>query len=253
MRQEGLKNIFLQVEYLGKSYYGFQIQNKKAVKEVTVQEVLEKALEKLFLQDIRIVYSSRTDRGVHAMAQSLNFKVKTKIPLANIKKALNAFLPADIKIKKIKKVPLDFHSRFSVRSKIYRYVVFNRRQPSVFWEDFSWHIPQGLDLEAMRKVSLSLIGKKDFSLFARGASNYKNCVRSLKAIEIKKRNGLVYIDIEADGFLRSMARNIVAFLAKIGSGEVPLVEAVNILKKNTSYINNPAPAQGLYLYKVKYL
>jgi tRNA pseudouridine38-40 synthase len=252
MPQEGLKNIFLQVEYLGRGYYGFQIQNKKSAKEVTVQEILEKALKKLFLQDIRIVYSSRTDKGVHARAQSLNFKIETRIPLSNIKKALNVFLPEDIQVKKIKKVPLDFHSRFSVSSKIYRYIIFNRRQPSVFWKDFSWHIPQSFDLDAMRKASRSLMGRNDFSLFAKGASNYKSCVRCLSAIEIKKRNGLIYIDIEADGFLRGMARNIVAFLAKIGSGELSLKEAVNILKKETSYINNPAPARGLYLYKVKY-
>lgn len=246
------KNIFLEIEYIGTNYFGFQIQNKKGKREITVQSAVEKALARLFGQKIRITFAGRTDKGVHAKGQVVNFKVNTKIPLKSIKKALNAFLPSAIRVKKIKRVPWDYHSRFWAKSKIYRYIINNKKEPSVFWKDFSWHISDFLDIESMQRASRSLIGKKDFSLFAKGAREYRNCIRILKNISIKKRGGFIYIDIEADGFLRNMARNIVSFLVKIGRGKIAPEEIKPLLQGDIPYINKPAPAQGLYLYKVKY-
>jgi tRNA pseudouridine38-40 synthase len=252
-----IKNIFLEVEYEGTAYWGWQIQNSPGTKDKklrvkTIQEEIEKAIKKLFNQEIRVVFTGRTDRGVHAKAQGVNFKVAKKIPLKNIKRALNSFLPADIGIKRVKEVPLDFHSRFSVDWKIYRYIIFKKKEPSVFWRNFSWHIPQTLDLDKMKSISKKLIGKNNFSMFAREAKKYKSCVREIKDISFKKKNGFIYIDIQADGFLRSMARNIVAFLVKVGEGKLSLSEATAILKGKAPYINKSAPASGLYLYKVKY-
>ncbi|MCM8787402.1 MAG: tRNA pseudouridine(38-40) synthase TruA [Candidatus Omnitrophica bacterium] len=246
------KNIFLTVEYVGTNYFGFQLQNKKEKKEPTVQECIEVALKRLFNKKIRIIYASRTDRGVHAKEQAINFKADTNIPLKNIKKALNTFLPKDIYVKKIKKVPLDFHSRFFAKSKVYRYIILNRKEPTVFMGNLSWHIGEPLDIEAMKKVSLLLIGKKDFSIFAKEAKNYKNCIREIKNILIKKQNSFIYIDIEADAFLRNMARNIVGFLVNVGKGRIKVTDAVYILEKKFKYLNKPAPACGLYLQKVKY-
>jgi tRNA pseudouridine38-40 synthase len=245
------KNILCEVEYVGSNYFGFQIQNKKK-KEITVQEVIEDALEKLFSKKIRINYASRTDRGVHAFGQVINFKIDTKIPLSNIKNALNSFLPPDVKIKKIKKVPLEFHSRYNAFSKIYRYLILNKKQPSVFHQKFFWQIREKLDIDMMKKGAKKIKGKRDFSLFAKQSSNYKNCVREIKDIEIKKRGSLIIIDIEADGFLRNMARNIVSFLVRLGKKEIDLKEIDKILKKEKKYTNFPAPACGLYLLKVKY-
>lgn len=233
------KNIFLEIEYLGTNYYGFQIQEKKRRSEVTVQAKLEEALERLFNKKIRIVSAGRTDRGVHAQAQVVNFKVDTKIPLDKIKRALNSFLPLDIMVIRVKKVPLDFHARFSAKSKIYRYLIYNQKEASVFCKDFSWHLREVLDLKLMEKVAKKLIGRRDFSSFAKEAKKYKHCIRELKDISIKKKGKFVQIDIEAEGFLRSMARNIVSFL-------------VNSTLNKTLLINKPAPAQGLYLYRVRY-
>ncbi|HIE35864.1 MAG TPA: tRNA pseudouridine synthase A [Candidatus Omnitrophica bacterium] len=180
------KNILCEVEYVGTDYFGFQIQNKKK-KEITVQEVIEDALEKLFHKKIRIVYASRTDRGVHAQGQIINFKIDTKIPLSNIKNALNSFLPYDVKVKKIRKVSLDFHSRYNTLSKTYRYLIINRRQPSVFWQKFCWQIEEKLDIDLMRKAAKKIKGKRDFSIFIKQPSNYKNCTREIKNIEVKKK------------------------------------------------------------------
>jgi len=233
------KNIFLEVEYLGTNYFGFQVQQKKGLNQHTIQGELEKALKKLFRKKIRIIYAGRTDRGVHALAQGVNFKVNTQIPLRNIKKALNTFLPADIRIKKIKTVPPDFHARFSAKSKIYRYLIYNHKEPSVFWKDLSWHIDRKLDLKAMQERARKLLGRKDFSSFAKEAKNYKHCIREVKNISVKRKGKFIQIDIEADGFLRSMARNIISFL-------------VNASGNKAFQANKPAPASGLYLYRVKY-
>ena len=245
------RNIFLEIEYLGTNYFGFQVQ-AKARGQNTVQAELEKAIKKLLRQRIRIAFAGRTDRGVHAKAQVVNFKTDSKIPLKNIKKALNTFLPCDIRVKKIKQVPLDFHARFSAKSKVYRYTILQKNKPSVFCKDFSWYLDSRLNLEVLRKVSKRLIGKKDFYLFAKEAKKYKDCIRVVKEISVKKSASFIYIDIEASGFLRNMARNIVSFLVKVASGTISLSQADLILKRKENYSNKPAPAQGLCLYKVKY-
>jgi tRNA pseudouridine38-40 synthase len=246
------KNIFLEIEYIGTAYFGFQIQNKKDKREITIQQVLEKALEQLFRRKIRIVYSSRTDKGVHAKAQAVNFVVDTTIPLANIKKALNSFLPEDIRVNKIRKVGVSFHSRFSAKSKVYRYIILSRRKPTVFEHSFSWHIDVSLNIERMNKAAQQLVGKHDFSFVGKKTKGYKSCIREIKSIIVKRRGKYIYIDIEADGFLRGMARGIVYFLVRVGKGELNLREVSAILRGKTSYVNKLAPACGLYLLKVKY-
>jgi len=249
------KNILLELEYIGSNYFGFQIQKKsrkEQATQATIQGTLEKALARLFREKIRVAFSGRTDRGVHARAQIVSFKVNTKIPLSNIKTALNTFLPFDIRVKKIKKVPDNFHARFSVKSKIYRYIIFQHREGSVFWRNFAWHLSTPLDLEKMAKVAKRLVGKRDFALFAKEAKSYKDCKRRVKDISIRKRANLISIDIEAEGFLRSMARNIVSFLVRAANGNIPTKDTPLILKQSIPYVNRPAPPQGLYLYKVKY-
>jgi tRNA pseudouridine38-40 synthase len=246
------KNICLKIEYIGSNYFGFQLQDKKGKKEITIQEALEKAIGKLFRKKIRITAASRTDRGVHAKAQVVNFKVDTDIPLKNIKGALNAFLPKDIRVKSIKIAPFAFHARFWTKSKIYRYLILNKNEPSVFLKDFSWHIAKPLDVKKMNKTAQKLRGKKDFSLFAKEAKTYKDSTREIKELTVKKRGGFISVDIEANGFLRNMVRNIVTFLVKVGAGKVSLEKALGITKREIPYINKPAPACGLYLIKVKY-
>jgi len=246
------KNICLEIEYLGTNYFGFQLQDKPGKREITVQEVLEKAIKKLFKEKIRIAYASRTDRGVHAKGQVVNFKVDTVIPLRNIKDALNTFLPEDVRVKKVKIAPCDFHSRFKAKSKIYRYTILNKTEPTVFLSNFSWHIAKPLDISKMARISRKIKGLKDFSIFAKKANTYETCVRHLKNVSIKRSKGFVNIDLEASGFLRNMARNITAFLVKVGCGALSQKKAIEVLNKKTPYSNKPAPAQGLYLIKVKY-
>ena len=122
----------------------------------------------------------------------------------------------------------------------------------MFWRNFAWHLSTPLDLEKMAKVAKRLVGKRDFALFAKEAKSYKDCKRRVKDISIRKRANLISIDIEAEGFLRSMARNIVSFLVRAANGNIPTKDTPLILKQSIPYVNRPAPPQGLYLYKVKY-
>lgn len=246
------KNILLTLEYKGTNYFGFQLQNKTAVREITVQEAIETALEKLFRKKIRIIFSGRTDRGAHAHGQCLNFPLDTTIPLSGIKAALNNFLPADIRVKTVKFVPHDFHARFDAKSKIYRYIICNAKEQSVFERDFSWHVHGKLCLDKIRQAAKKIIGKKDFSVFAKEAKRYEHCIRKVKKICIKKRGHNIIIDIEADGFLRSMARNIVSLLVKAGQGKVSITDIRAIVLRQMPYHITSAPAHGLYLWKVNY-
>ncbi len=245
------KNIFLEIEYLGTNYFGFQSLKKKR-NQPTLQEAIENALLRLFKQNIKIVSSSRTDRGVHAKAHPLNFKADTSIPLKNLKRALNSLLPLDIRVKKVKEVPLEFQARFWAKSKIYRYIIFNQKEPSVFESNFSWHFPEKISISLMRKAARKVVGKRDFSIFAKGASKYRSCIRNLKNISVSRKGNFIFIDLEADGFLRQMARNIVFFLVAVGSGKIDFSDLDLILSREKKAAQKPAPSQGLYLCKVKY-
>lgn len=242
-----VKNILLEIEYDGTNYFGWQIQKDK----ITVQGKIKEAIEKLFHKKIKLFYAGRTDRGVHAKAQIANFFVNTSLSLQSIFKALNSFLPQDIRIKKVKEVPLNFFAH-KASSKIYRYLILNTQKPSVFWRHYSWHIGDSLDIEKMKGVAERLIGYKDFSIFAKEVKRYKNTYRNLKRISIKKRGNFIYIDIEANGFLRGMARGIVYFLVEVGKEKITLQQAEEIIKKKIPYNKKLAPSSGLYLYKVKY-
>ncbi len=245
-------NILLELEYIGSNYFGFQTQKSQGRNQATIQGALEETLAKLFREKIRVIASGRTDRGAHARAQVINFKVDTKIPFENIKSALNNLLPSDLRVKKVKKVSDNFHARFSAKSKIYRYVILNTKEPSVFWHNLAWHVDGNLDIELMEKASRKIKGKRDFSVFAKKAKNYKDCIRDVGVISIKRKSSFIYIDIEANGFLRSMVRNIVSFLVKIGRKDLAFKNISLILSKRIKYTNESAPASGLYLYKVIY-
>jgi tRNA pseudouridine38-40 synthase len=248
-----MKTIFLQVEYLGAHYCGFQIQNKKNSKEITVQEVLEKALKKLFHANIRIGYVSRTDSGVHAKDQGVSFAVDTKIPLTNIKRALNSYLPSDVRVVKVKSYPGGWRIQNAVKSKLYRYTIDNKQDQSVFDAPYAWHLKYCLDLSAMRMAAAMIVGKRDFSVFAKNAKQYADPVRHVKMIKILVKNGRITIDVAADGFLHNMVRNIVGFLVQVGCGKITLADAKKIIALKAPYFNYNVPPHGLCLMKLFYV
>ncbi len=254
-----MRNIRLKIEYDGTNYYGWQIQNgpclagRHSPQKKTIQQTIENALQKILQEEIKLICSGRTDAGVHAKAQVANFKTKSPIDLDKLHLGLNAILPEDISVKKIGVVRDDFHSRFSAKSKVYRYVIFNSKHRSVFFRHSAYFCKYPLDIRIMRKEATALLGKHNFSAFCASAGKLKNQVKTIKRITINKQDNLITITVKADGFLYNMVRNIVGTLIDLGKGRLPENSLKKILLSKNRRLTGPtAPAKGLYLLKVEY-
>lgn len=245
-----MRNIKLTIEYAGTNYAGWQVQNKKYR---TVQETLEKALQKVLQKRIKIIGSGRTDAGVHARAQAANFKTDSNIAIYKLQKALNTVLPDDIAVIKTEEVGLDFHSRFSAKSKVYRYTILNRPSRPAISRDTVYFFPYPLNLKLMRKDARILLGRHNFKSFQAADKKERGAVRTIKNLNITRDKDFIYIDIEADGFLYNMVRNIVGTLIEIGRGKLPEGSTKKILPARNRQLAGPAvPAKGLCLLEVKY-
>jgi len=248
------RNIKLTIEYDGTAFNGWQVQPNN---QRTVQGIIEKAVQKIFNKKIRVIGSGRTDSGVHALGQVANFKVKSDLPLIKIRGALNANLPVDVVILKVEEVPLDFHARYSVKAKTYRYTVLYRKTRCARQRHFCLLYPYPLNLSHMRQEAKILVGRHDFKSFqavdAAKPKRGENTVRTIKRLEIKKKGDYIYIDIEANGFLYKMVRNIVGTLLEIGTRKLPKGSMKNILSKKDRTAAGPtAKSHGLALVEVKY-
>ena len=246
-----MRNLKLEIEYDGTNYAGWQVQPKGRGK--TIQSVIEKTLRKILREKIKLIASGRTDSGVHAKAQIANFFTNSKIPLSKLKLGLNGILPEDIKIVKLSEAPADFHSRFSAKAKVYRYTILNRDYSSPLLRHTVFFYPHPLDTKLMQKEALALLGKHNFSAFQAARGRDKNPVKAIKNISVIKKNNFIYIDIEADGFLYNMVRNIAGTLIEIGRGKLPAGSLKKILlSRNRMHAGQTALAKGLCLLKVKY-
>ncbi len=247
-----MRNIKLTLEYEGTNYCGWQHQKNTPR---TIQDIVEAALFKVLREKVKVIAAGRTDAGVHAQAQIANFTTKSKIPLPKLQYSLNSILPEDIKITAFRRVRPDFHSRYGAKSKTYRYVILNRKFPSVFLRGRVYFYPHHrLNLKRMRQASRYLIGKHDFTAFKNGADNKdKAGVRNIKSIRIKKNGDFIYLDFTANGFLRNMIRNITGTLIQVGEGNLRPGGLKRILdSKNRKLAGPTAPACGLCLLRVRY-
>ena len=252
-----MRNIKLTIKYDGTDYKGWQVQkikSKKAkVKRRTIQEAIEKALKRIIREEVSLIGSGRTDAGVHALGQAANFKTNSEKPLELIQRGVNAVLPDDIVIKDLSEVDLNFHSRFDVKSKIYRYSLLNRSYRSVFERRYTHLVGYNLDIGLMKKEISCLIGRHNFKAFQAADKKKKASIKSIKSIKIQKKKDSMFIDFEADGFLYMMIRNIVGTLIEIGRGKFKKGSMKKILKAKDRRLAGPTvPACGLCLLKVNY-
>jgi len=251
-----MHNFKLQIEYDGRHYYGWQVQNGKKVSyraNKTIQHVLEQVLKKILQENIKLTVAGRTDSGVHALSQVANFKSSSKMPLARLRWAINCLLPEDIKVTRIQNVGLDFNSRFCAKSKIYRYTILNRKYSSPLSAARVYFFHHPLDVRLMRSEAKFLLGRHNFKAFQAAEARQRNPVRTVKRVKIVKDKDFLYIDIEADSFLYNMVRNIAGTLLEIGRGRFPKGSMRRILKSGDRSLAGPAlPAKGLCLVKVKY-
>lgn len=234
---------FAIVEYDGSKFYGFQRQNDKK----NVQGEIEKELSRIFVQDIKIKGAGRTDRGVHAKGQCFHFDSEKYIKPPYIKKILNEN-NKDHKIKKIKIVDEEFHSRFSVRKKHYLYKIsFNKKE----YDSNYFTYQKELNIKKMKEASKLFLGVHNFQNFVSGSrDNYECIIYKIKFYKIGRK---LYIHFYGKSFYRYMVRNMVGALIDIGKGkcnESKIIELLN--SEKTDRVLSTAPAKGLYLIKIYY-
>jgi len=239
----------LVIEYNGTNYHGFQWQADAP----TVQSELEKAIKKLCGQSSRVMAASRTDAGVHATGQVVNFWAKPTLDTTTLVKALNHYLPRDIAIKAAHRVPSDFNVRRDALSREYRYYILNRGTRSPFSEMFALFMPKMLDIEVMSRACQLMQGEHDFISFATSLDNVKTTVRHVHEAKIDKRGEFVVFYIEANSFLPHQVRNTVGPLIRLGLDKMGIEEFQDIMETKKLGLARPtAPAHGLWLTKVNY-
>jgi tRNA pseudouridine38-40 synthase len=243
----------LTIAYDGAAYQGWQAQKTGT----GVQELVEKAIARLFPSQPRLISSSRTDTGVHALGMVAHFEVpraEFKMPNRQLALAINSGLPADIRVLAARLVSRKFHARFDASGKQYRYSVWNSPTMNPLLRHQTWHVPRPLDLKIMRAAAKDFIGRHDFRSFtANRGDELEDAVRTLTRCEIKRSGPLLTFIIEGEGFLYKMCRGIVGTLVQIGYGRFPPTEVKAMLAhKNRCVAGMNAPAHGLVLWKVFY-
>jgi tRNA pseudouridine38-40 synthase len=244
-----MRNISLLVSYDGTAYHGWQCQPNA----ITIQETLQKTIERITSRPVKLYGGARTDSGVHARGQVVNFHSDSGIDVKSLEKGINSLLPPDIRIRRADEVPEDFHSRYSAKSKTYVYCILNTLHNSPFYGRYAWHIRRDLDVSSMRNTIQHVKGAHDFSAFKKQEETYRSTVREVLRAGVARRKEFVYIVLEGTGFLRYMVRNIVGTLVWVGSGRLTKQGFLEVMESRDRQKAGPtAPAKGLFLKEIKY-
>ncbi len=250
-----MRNVRLIIAYDGTDFHGWQRQPD----EPTVQGCLEEALAGLTGDAISVCGSGRTDAGVHAQHQVANFHTASTIPCANIVKALNDLLPPTVQVKQAEDVAANFHARYHVRRKTYRYRIVTAPICSPLVWRYVCHHPYPLDRERISAAARLLEGEHDFTSFAAVGENEEgegeSGVRRIFHSRIlwRPRSSMLIYEVMGNGFLRYMVRNIVGTLLEVGGGKRMSEDIRDILSaRDRSRAGPTAPAQGLCLANVEY-
>ncbi|MED3647938.1 tRNA pseudouridine(38-40) synthase TruA [Halalkalibacterium halodurans] len=245
-----MKRIGLKVAYDGTDFAGYQIQPN----ERTVQGELESVLKNIHKgMSIRVTASGRTDTGVHARGQIVHFDTSLSFPVDRWPIALNSQLPADIRVLEAADVPADFHARYSAKTKEYRYRVLTSAQADVFRRNYTYHVRYPLDVEAMQRAAVQLLGTHDFSSFCTAKAEVEDKVRTIEDVALWREGDELIFSIRGNGFLYNMVRIIVGTLLEIGAGKRSAEEVAKILAaRSREAAGKTAPGHGLILWSVEY-
>ncbi|MBA18565.1 MAG: tRNA pseudouridine(38-40) synthase TruA [Verrucomicrobiales bacterium] len=249
----GSLKLKLTIAYHGARYKGWQVQKSG----ITVQQKVEEALKRFFPSVDRVHSSSRTDTGVHARGMVAHVEVQKdefRIGELKLRLALNAFLPDDVSVTEVKRVPGNFHARFDATGKQYRYMIWNHPALNPLQREVSWHVPRELDFLRMQEGAKFFIGNHDFRAFAvKREYEMRSTIRVVSNCKLYKKDSMLTCLIEGEGFLYKMCRGIVGTLVEVGLGKLKPVDIRNILKScDRSQAGMTAPAHGLILWKVMY-
>lgn len=242
-----MKNYKVVLGYDGTDFHGWQRQPEGR----TVQGVLEEAIRKVTQKRTVVHGAGRTDAGVHALGQAASFRGAFKLDDDVLLRALNAVLPADVRIFSLEEAPAGFHARKSARSKVYRYRIVHAPQMSPLDRRYVLHWPYPLDLRAMRRAARLFVRTDDFSAFS--SNRERSPERTVRRSEIRKTGPEIVYTVEAGGFLRYMVRTIVGTLIEVGRGRIPPEQVEEIFRRGDRSLAGPtAAAKGLTLVRVDY-
>lgn len=245
-----MRNIRLLLQYEGTRYQGWQRQESS---ENTIQGKLEKLLSQMCGEPIEIQASGRTDAGVHAEGQVANFHTTCQMPVEEMLRYMNAYLPQDIAVIDIAEASERFHSRLNATGKCYRYQVWNSEVPNVFLRRYALEYPKPLDLEAMRQAAGYLLGEHDFKAFTSTKKGKKSTVRRIDRITIEQTGDLITFTFYGNGFLYHMVRILMGTLLEVGIGERTAESIPGVIaSKNREKAGALIAAKGLTLVKVDY-
>ncbi|MBN2375793.1 MAG: tRNA pseudouridine(38-40) synthase TruA [Sedimentisphaerales bacterium] len=244
------RKIKLTIAYDGSGYHGWQRQKREIV---TVQQVMEGAIGRVVNHPVELRGSGRTDTAVHAAGQVATFRSSTPIPSERLHHAINTRLPRDIRVRKATDVGDDFDAIGSSKSKLYRYTIFNYDKLPPVSAKYCYHYYHSCELEPMQEAAEYLVGKHDFASFASAGHGRESTVRTLKRCAVWKKFHWIYFDLEANGFLYHMVRNMVGTLLEVGRGywQPRAVEEI-LAARDRSAAGPMAPAHGLSLQWVRY-
>lgn len=243
-----VRNIKLTLQYDGSLFYGWQMQNNKR----TVEGELSKAINKILGRETRLVVAGRTDSGVHANGQVVNFLTVTDIDPASLYHHINTKIPDDIKVIKSEEVDLSFNSRFDAKKKRYIYKLINKKSLHPIERKYYGFSSYDLNLDNMIEASKYLLGRKDFKSFVKYSEGL-NTVREIDDFKIEKRACEIVFQVEAMSFMRNQVRIMVGTLLDVGRGKFKPEDMKRILDlKDRSSAGITAEANGLYLDRIIY-
>ena len=248
-----LRNICLTVSYQGSAYLGWQSQ----LHGPTIESELKKALTKICHEEIKIKAAGRTDRGVHALAQVCNFKTHTQITPYRLTTGINAYLPDDIVVQHVEEKSLEFNARYDSKSKIYKYRIYQAKQPLPSLLDRAWHLRMPLDTAAMRNACEELIGERDFESFRSVHCDATHAIRRMIKIEIEEKpltwGKEIILSFHATAYCRHMCRILAGTLVEVGQGKRDRSTIKELLAcRDRSQAGITAPPHGLTLIRVFY-
>ena len=244
-----MRNLLFTISFCGTAYHGWQVQNNA----VTVQQTVQDALEKILQKRENIVGCSRTDSGVHANMYCFNMQTDSIISCNKLVSAMNALLPEDISVLDCKQVCDSFHARYDCVCKEYKYIIWNSDKRNPFMTGRALFYPYRLDERLLDSQAKQFVGKYDFSSFCNAGSSVGDTVRNVFSASVERNGDVVEFTVSADGFLYNMVRIMVGTLLDISRGKIETDSIENIiLSLDRNRAGQTAPACGLYLNKVYY-